>query len=221
MTRLSQWKWSLLNWPRLWIQQAHVTGRLTPTKLKWGMCARPWTMNSCIPFSLFAGRSRGVWRDCRETRNKPIMEHNLTMGLSRWAIIAIVCNSVVGILILILFVILYKACKVPSRQEKVPVLIEPEQERTNEHKYLLTAAWWRLKQSWNKRTSWTLWVSSSLASLLINSIQQLLLFDCAMRWSSRGASWVAVRPTTTDVLNPLICTVHRRHRPSVSLYALL
>uniref|UniRef100_A0A3Q4AIN6 Uncharacterized protein n=1 Tax=Mola mola TaxID=94237 RepID=A0A3Q4AIN6_MOLML len=62
------------------------------------------------------------------------------MGLSAWAIVAIVCNSVVGVLILVLFVILYKACKVPSQQEKVPVLTEPEQERTNEHKYLLTAA---------------------------------------------------------------------------------
>uniref|UniRef100_A0A3P8TCX9 Uncharacterized protein n=1 Tax=Amphiprion percula TaxID=161767 RepID=A0A3P8TCX9_AMPPE len=37
------------------------------------------------------------------------MEHDLRTGLSVWAIVAIVCNSVVGILILVLFVILYKA----------------------------------------------------------------------------------------------------------------
>lgn len=67
------------------------------------------------------------------------MEHELRMGLSVWAIVAIVCNSVVGVLILILFVILYKACKVPSRQEKVPVFTEKEQKKA-EHKYLLTAA---------------------------------------------------------------------------------
>lgn len=67
------------------------------------------------------------------------MEHDLRMGLSVWTIVAIVCNSVVGVLILILFVILYKACKVPSHQEKVLVLTEPEQMKA-EHKYLLTAA---------------------------------------------------------------------------------
>uniref|UniRef100_A0A3B4ZSD3 Uncharacterized protein n=1 Tax=Stegastes partitus TaxID=144197 RepID=A0A3B4ZSD3_9TELE len=37
------------------------------------------------------------------------MENDLRTGLSVWAIVAIVCNSVVGILILVLFVILYKA----------------------------------------------------------------------------------------------------------------
>lgn len=67
------------------------------------------------------------------------MEHELRMGLSVWAIVAIVCNSVVGVLILILFVILYKACKVPSHQEKVPVFTEKEQKKA-EQKYLLTAA---------------------------------------------------------------------------------
>lgn len=67
------------------------------------------------------------------------MEHELRMGLSVWAIVAIVCNSVVAVLMLILFVILYKACKVPSSQEKVPAF--PQKEQTNtEHKYLLTAA---------------------------------------------------------------------------------
>lgn len=69
------------------------------------------------------------------------MDHELRMGLSVWAIAAIVCNTAVGVLVLILFVILYKACKVPSQQEKVPVFIlEPEQKKP-EHKYLLTAAW--------------------------------------------------------------------------------
>lgn len=68
------------------------------------------------------------------------MEHELRTGLSMWAIAAIVCNSAVGILILILFVILYKACKVPSKQEKVPVLSLESNKRTVEHKYLLSAA---------------------------------------------------------------------------------
>uniref|UniRef100_A0A4W6G8B5 Uncharacterized protein n=1 Tax=Lates calcarifer TaxID=8187 RepID=A0A4W6G8B5_LATCA len=61
------------------------------------------------------------------------------MGLSVWSIVAIVCNSVVGVLILILFVILYKACKVPSHPEKVPVFTAKPQQR-KEQKYLLTAA---------------------------------------------------------------------------------
>ncbi|KAK9522596.1 hypothetical protein VZT92_019048 [Zoarces viviparus] len=65
------------------------------------------------------------------------MEHDLMMGLSVWAIIAIVCNSVVGVLILILFVILYKACKVPSHQ--VPGFTAVP-EKMPEQKYLLTAA---------------------------------------------------------------------------------
>lgn len=68
------------------------------------------------------------------------MEHELRMGLSVWAIVAIVCNSVVGVLILVLFVILYKACKVPSRQEKAPAFPQKAQTSTTEHKYLLTAA---------------------------------------------------------------------------------
>uniref|UniRef100_A0A8C9V247 Adropin-like n=1 Tax=Scleropages formosus TaxID=113540 RepID=A0A8C9V247_SCLFO len=66
------------------------------------------------------------------------MESGENAGLSPAAIVAIVCNSVVGVLIFILFVILYKACQVPSRQEKTtPVAKEPEQQAT-EHKYLLT-----------------------------------------------------------------------------------
>lgn len=67
------------------------------------------------------------------------MEHDLWSGLSVWAIAAIVCNSAVGILILILFGILYKACQVPSQQAKGPAISEPEQ-KTTEQKYLLTAA---------------------------------------------------------------------------------
>lgn len=76
-----------------------------------------------------------------DTNKAPVqstMEHDLRMGLSVWAIAAIVCNSVVGVLMIILFVILYKACKVPS-QEKAPVFTsEPVQKI--EQKYLLSAA---------------------------------------------------------------------------------
>lgn len=68
------------------------------------------------------------------------MEHDLRTGLSVWAIVAIVCNSVVGVLILVLFVILYKACKVPSRQDKVPVFIAKLEQKNPEEKYILTAA---------------------------------------------------------------------------------
>lgn len=68
------------------------------------------------------------------------MEHDLRMGLSVWAILAIACNSAVGVLILILFGILYKACKVPSHQGKLPVFIAELERKTDEQKYILTAA---------------------------------------------------------------------------------
>uniref|UniRef100_A0A3Q2DVH0 Uncharacterized protein n=1 Tax=Cyprinodon variegatus TaxID=28743 RepID=A0A3Q2DVH0_CYPVA len=68
------------------------------------------------------------------------MEHDLSMGLSLWAVVAIVCNSVVGLLILILFVVLYKACKVPSNQEKVLFFAARLDQKTAEEKYILTAA---------------------------------------------------------------------------------
>lgn len=70
------------------------------------------------------------------------MEYELSGGLSTAAIIAIVCNSVVAVLILILLAILYKACKVPSAQQKVPTLtvlaprLEPQ--KKSEQKYLLS-----------------------------------------------------------------------------------
>lgn len=68
------------------------------------------------------------------------MERDLSMGLSCWAVVAIVCNSVVGVLILILFVILYKACKVPSHQEKLLMFEARLEQKEAEHKYMLTAA---------------------------------------------------------------------------------
>lgn len=61
------------------------------------------------------------------------------MGLSLWSVVAIVCNAVVAVFILILFAVLYKACQVPSQQEKVSLPPEEEQKRT-EQKHLLTAA---------------------------------------------------------------------------------
>lgn len=71
------------------------------------------------------------------------MEHDLRMGLSFWTIAAIVCNSAVGVLIVILFVILYKACKVPSHQDKVPVFVPRLDQKKAEQKYMLAAAWLR------------------------------------------------------------------------------
>ncbi len=69
------------------------------------------------------------------------METELRAGLSPAAIVAIVCNSVVAVLILILFVILCKACKIPSSPERAPVLTKIQEPQKTEQKYLLTAAW--------------------------------------------------------------------------------
>uniref|UniRef100_A0A672K634 Uncharacterized protein n=1 Tax=Sinocyclocheilus grahami TaxID=75366 RepID=A0A672K634_SINGR len=68
------------------------------------------------------------------------METELGAGLSAAAIVAIVCNLIVAVLILILFVILYKACKIPSSLERAPVLVETQEPQRTEQKYLLTAA---------------------------------------------------------------------------------
>uniref|UniRef100_A0A8C6P7U2 Uncharacterized protein n=1 Tax=Nothobranchius furzeri TaxID=105023 RepID=A0A8C6P7U2_NOTFU len=68
------------------------------------------------------------------------MEHDVITGLSIWTIMAIVCNSVVGVLILILFVILYKACKVPSHTDKVLVFVSSLEQTKAEQKYMQTAA---------------------------------------------------------------------------------
>uniref|UniRef100_A0A4W4GFF5 Adropin n=1 Tax=Electrophorus electricus TaxID=8005 RepID=A0A4W4GFF5_ELEEL len=61
-------------------------------------------------------------------------------GLSPAAVVAIVCNSVTAVLIFILFLILCKACKVPSCPEKAPVLIESQEKQKVEQKYLSNAA---------------------------------------------------------------------------------
>uniref|UniRef100_A0A3Q2ZZH1 Uncharacterized protein n=1 Tax=Kryptolebias marmoratus TaxID=37003 RepID=A0A3Q2ZZH1_KRYMA len=66
------------------------------------------------------------------------MEHDLSMGLSSWALVAIVCNSAVGVLILILFVILYKACKVPSHQDKLLTFAAMPERKAAAQKYTLT-----------------------------------------------------------------------------------
>ncbi|CAL8250783.1 unnamed protein product [Boreogadus saida] len=68
------------------------------------------------------------------------MADDLRTGLSVWAIVAIVCNSAVGILILILFVILYKACQVPSKPPNgTPALFTVLEPETREEKYRLVA----------------------------------------------------------------------------------
>uniref|UniRef100_A0A4W4E8E2 Adropin n=1 Tax=Electrophorus electricus TaxID=8005 RepID=A0A4W4E8E2_ELEEL len=61
-----------------------------------------------------------------------------SLGLSTAAVVAVVCNVLVALLILVLFLILYKACKVPSSQERVPVLTPGTALEKNEQKYLLT-----------------------------------------------------------------------------------
>uniref|UniRef100_A0A667YAK2 Uncharacterized protein n=1 Tax=Myripristis murdjan TaxID=586833 RepID=A0A667YAK2_9TELE len=62
-------------------------------------------------------------------------------GLSTAALVAIACNTFVAILLLLLFLILYRACKVPSSQERLPVLAPNvgQTQQRNEHKYLLTS----------------------------------------------------------------------------------
>ncbi|KAJ7999771.1 hypothetical protein DPEC_G00197880 [Dallia pectoralis] len=69
------------------------------------------------------------------------MESGKSQGLSTAALVAIACNALVAILLLVLFLILYKACKVPSSQERVPVLAVPtgQNQQISEHKYLLTS----------------------------------------------------------------------------------
>ncbi|KAL4623192.1 hypothetical protein GN956_G19084 [Arapaima gigas] len=81
-----------------------------------------------------------VWIQRRSLKTKDsadIMESGENVGLSAAAIVAIVCNSVVGVLILILFVILYKACQVPSHQEKPTTVAKGHEQQVTEHKYLL------------------------------------------------------------------------------------
>uniref|UniRef100_A0A8C5DVK4 Uncharacterized protein n=1 Tax=Gouania willdenowi TaxID=441366 RepID=A0A8C5DVK4_GOUWI len=63
-----------------------------------------------------------------------------TPRLSTAAIVAIACNAMVAILLFLLFLILYRACRVPSSTERLPVLAlaESETQQRNTHKYLLT-----------------------------------------------------------------------------------
>uniref|UniRef100_A0A3P9AMK5 Adropin n=1 Tax=Esox lucius TaxID=8010 RepID=A0A3P9AMK5_ESOLU len=69
------------------------------------------------------------------------MESGESLGLSTAAVVAIACNALVAFLLLVLFLILYKACKVPSSQERAPVLAVPtgQTQQIGEHKYLLTS----------------------------------------------------------------------------------
>lgn len=60
-------------------------------------------------------------------------------GLSSAAVVAIVCNAVLAVLIFLLFIIIYKACKVPSSPERAPVLVQTQEKKKSEQKYLLAA----------------------------------------------------------------------------------
>ncbi|GAA6111952.1 uncharacterized [Tachysurus ichikawai] len=68
------------------------------------------------------------------------MESEVRTGLSSAAVVAIVCNTVLAILIFLLFIIIYKACKVPSSPESAPVLAQTQEKKKSEQKFLLTAA---------------------------------------------------------------------------------
>lgn len=62
-------------------------------------------------------------------------------GLSTAALVAIGCNTFVAVLLILLCLILYRACRVPSSPERLPVLTPSrvETQQMNEHKYLLTS----------------------------------------------------------------------------------
>uniref|UniRef100_A0A3Q3BBA7 Adropin n=1 Tax=Kryptolebias marmoratus TaxID=37003 RepID=A0A3Q3BBA7_KRYMA len=62
-------------------------------------------------------------------------------GLSAAALVAVACNAFVALLLLLLCLIVYRACRVPSSPERLPVLApsEAESQQVNEHKYLLTS----------------------------------------------------------------------------------
>lgn len=64
-----------------------------------------------------------------------------TTELSTAALVAIACNAFVAILLLLLCLILFRACRIPSSPERLPVLApgEGETNQMNEHKYLLTS----------------------------------------------------------------------------------
>lgn len=64
-----------------------------------------------------------------------------TTGLSTAALVAVACNTFVAVLLLLLCLIVYQACRVPSSPERLPALAphEAESQQLNEHKYLLTS----------------------------------------------------------------------------------
>lgn len=68
------------------------------------------------------------------------MEMEVRTGLSSAAVVAIACNTVLAVLILLLFIIICKACRVPSSPERAPVLAQTQEKKKSEQKYLLTAA---------------------------------------------------------------------------------
>lgn len=70
------------------------------------------------------------------------MEHEEPVaGLSTAAVVAIGCNALVAILLLLLCLVVYRACGVPSSPERLPVLAQDgaENQQVNKHKYLLTS----------------------------------------------------------------------------------
>lgn len=63
-------------------------------------------------------------------------------GLSTAALVAIGCNALVAVLLLLLCLVLYRACRVPSSPDRRPVLAQSHagaQRPRTEHKYLLTS----------------------------------------------------------------------------------
>lgn len=115
-------------------------------------------------------------------------------GLSTAAMVAIGCNALVAILLLFLCLVLYRACRVPSSPERLPVLARSgaQTQQANKHKYLLTS--WLTAQ----------WLNAGWATALegrrgpaagVNSARPLKLLISAahqkpisLRWSSKAIS---------------------------------
>lgn len=63
-------------------------------------------------------------------------------GLSTAALVAIGCNALVAVLLLLLCLVLYRACRVPSSPDRRPVLAQSAggaQRPRVEHEYLLNS----------------------------------------------------------------------------------
>lgn len=88
----------------------------------------------------------GVYWSCEQRRavepqSFAMEREDPAAGLSTAAMVAIGCNALVAVLLLLLCLVLYRACRIPSSLERLPVLVQSgeEPQQANKHKYLLTS----------------------------------------------------------------------------------